>query len=181
MSSAFVIRVATPADAEAVTELLSASYPVLMADAYDEASLEAALPEMTRANPALLSSGSFYVAEQDDGGLAGCGGWTRDRPGSGEIEPGVAHIRHFATRPEWIGRGVGRAIYERCEEDASAAGMTRFECYASLNAEGFYLALGFSSERRIDIPMGKDTTFPAVVMRRAIQSDRRDRGPRQSG
>ncbi|GIL01932.1 MAG: acetyltransferase [Alphaproteobacteria bacterium] len=168
MPSAFIIRVTSPADAEAVTALLTASYPVLMATAYDEAVLGAALPAMTRSNPALLSSGTFYVAEQDDGELAGCGGWTRERPGTGEVVPGLGHVRHFATRPEWIGRGVGRALYRRCEEDARAAGVSRFECYASLNAEGFYQALGFATVARIDIPMGARTAFPAMLMRRDL-------------
>lgn len=168
MPSAFFVRVATPADADAVTELLGASYPVLMLTAYDEAELESALPLMTRANEKLLSSGTFYVAEQDDGRLAGCGGWTRERPGTGAVEDGLAHIRHFATRPEWIGRGVGRALYQRSEEDARCAGIASFECYASLNAEGFYLALGFRSVRKLELELVSGVTFRAVLMRRAI-------------
>ncbi|MEC9343218.1 MAG: GNAT family N-acetyltransferase [Pseudomonadota bacterium] len=168
MPLAFFVRTATPADADAVTGLLTASYPVLMATAYDEAALAGALPAMTRANPALLTSGSFYVAEQDDGELAGCGGWTPERPGTGETEPGLGHIRHFATGPQWVGRGVGRALYQRCEEAARAAGIRRLECYASLNAEGFYQALGFKTIRRIEVPMGPDAVLPSILMRRDI-------------
>ncbi|MCG6859323.1 MAG: GNAT family N-acetyltransferase [Salaquimonas sp.] len=168
MSSAFVIRVALPADAESVTELLAASCPVLMAGAYDEAALKVALPAMTRAKSELLSSGTFYVAEADDGELAGCGGWTRERPGTGETNPRLAHIRHFATQPKWIGRGVGQALCNRCEEDARAAGISRFECHASLNAQGFYQALGFDTLRRFELAMGNGSSLPSILMQREL-------------
>jgi GNAT superfamily N-acetyltransferase len=145
--------------------VFEAAYPVLMARAYDAAVLDAALPRMIRVNPALLDAGTFYVAADGRGAVVGCGGWSLARPGSGEVAPGLAHIRHFGTHPHWTGCGVGRAIYERCEADARAAGIIRFECYASLNAEAFYEALGFESIRRSHAPMGS-LAFPIVLMER---------------
>src|ERR1043165_1946892 len=142
-SSSFAVRVASLADDAGVTALLQASYPLLMKPAYDAAMLVPALELMTRANPALLSSGTYYVAQSQEGMLVGCGGWTREQPGDGITNEGIGHIRHFATHPEWVRRGIGRAIYRRCEADARKAGITRFECYSSLNAELFYSALGF--------------------------------------
>jgi N-acetylglutamate synthase-like GNAT family acetyltransferase len=168
MPSGFAIRIATPRDKAAVGALLNASYAALMPAGYDAATLAAALPVMTRANPALLASSTYYVAERDDGQIIGCGGWTPERPGSGEIEPELAHIRHFATHPQWTGRGVGRAIYERCEQDARAAGSRRFECYASLNAEVFYAAMGFAPVRHLDVPMEGGLTFPSILMTRTL-------------
>lgn len=168
MASEFVVRRALPADNLALSALLEASYPTLMAGAYDEAELAAALPFMTRANPALLSSGTFYLAEAEDRAMVGCGGWTRERPGSGEIVGAIAHVRHFATHPQWIGRGSARAIYAACEEQARAAGVQRFECYSSLNAEGFYVAVGFVRVRRIEVPMTPDLTLPSILMAKSI-------------
>ncbi len=169
MPSDFTVRVATPEDEPRVSELLRSCYPALLPKAYDEAILVMALPMMTRANPALLSSGTYYVAAaQECGLLVGCGGWTRERPGTGEIEPGLAHIRHFATHPEWLGRGIGRAIYTQSEMDARANGTRRFECYASLNAEGFYEALGFRTLQYIDVAMGPQLKFPSVLMQRPV-------------
>lgn len=168
MTAEVTLRVATPADGRAVGALLRASYPVLMRAGYDEAVLKGALPLMTRANPTLLSSGTYYVAETGSGLMVGCGGWTRERPGTGEVLPQLGHIRHFATHPDWIGRGIGRAIHDRCEEAARSAGVTRFECYASRNAAGFYAALGFSALREIAVPMGPDLAFPSVLMARTI-------------
>ena len=168
MPQDFTLRVATPADEAGVTALLEASYPPLMRPSYDQAVLAPALVLMTQASAVLLASGTYHLAKLADGRLVGCGGWTRERPGSGEVEPGLAHIRHFGTHPDWLGRGIGRALYARCEAEARAAGLCRFECQASLNAEGFYDALGFAAVRRIEVPIGPGPRLPGVLMTRAI-------------
>lgn len=167
MPTEISIRVAQPGDVDAVEKVLRASYPALMIRAYDPAVLARALPGMTRANPRLLAGGTYYLAEAA-GEAVGCGGWSLERPGTVEVEPGLAHIRHFGVDPGWTGRGVGRALYERCEAQARAAGARRFECYASLNGEAFYAALGFASAGTIDVPMGPDLTFPSIRMFRPI-------------
>ena len=161
-------RVATPDDATAVDALLQASYPTLMASAYDEGLLVPALMLMTKANLSLLASGTYYVAESRGGLVVGCGGWTRERPGTSMVETNLAHVRHFGTHPAWTNRGIGRAIYQLCETVARAAGVITFECYSSLNAEKFYSALGFKSIRRIDFELGPGAVLPGVLMRRQI-------------
>lgn len=161
----FSIRVAGLADAPAISELLEASYRALLAPAYDPAAMQTALPVLTRANRDLLGSGRFHLAQTDGGSLVGCGGWSLERPGSGEIEAGLGHIRHFAVHPDWLRRGVGRSLVAVCEQEARAAGLTELECFASLNAEAFYAALGFIPLRRHDLAMGSGTTLPSIVMR----------------
>lgn len=164
------IRTATPSDAEAVGTLLQASYPTLMAPGYPADVLERALPLIVRANPALLRSGTYCLAEAPDGALAGCGGWTLERPGAADapVDPALGHIRHFATHPGWTRRGVGRALFERCAADARAAGVRRFECYASLVAEPFYAALGFVAVEPLVVAMGPGISFPSVRMIRDL-------------
>lgn len=164
----FTIRVAAPEDEPLVSALLRASYPVLMRPSYGKAVLTAALPMITQANQVLLSSGNYYLAEAGPGRTVGCGGWTRERPGSGEIVPELGHIRHFATHPDWIRRGIGYAVYKQCEDQARRVGVRRFECYASLNGERFYEALGFKAVREIAVPMGQDLQFPSILMERSI-------------
>lgn len=161
------VRIATPDDHEAISHLFAVSYGTLMRAAYEAAVLEAALPLMTRANPLLLASGTFFVADTA-GNVVGCGGWTRARPDRGDVERGLGHVRHFATHPDHTGLGIGRVLYEACEKQALAAGVERFECYASLNAEGFYSALGFEALARIDVPLNDEIRLPAVRMIRAI-------------
>ena len=164
MTVQFMVRVASLDDAEAVGSVLRTSYPNLMASGYPADILARALPLMVRANPALLCSGTYYLAEGPDGTVVGCGGWTFERPGAAgaPIDPTPGHIRHFATDPGWIRCGVGRMLFDRCVADARAAGVRRFECYSSLVAEPFYGALGFVAIEPITIDMGPGIAFPSV-------------------
>ena len=166
----YEVRVARLEDAAGVDTLLQASYPRLMASSYEAESLAPALKLMTKANPALLRSGTYYVAELPTALAVGCGGWTLERPGTATVEPHLGHIRHFATHPDWTGRGIGRAIYRLCESTARSAGVRVFECYSSLNAEKFYSALGFERIREIDIEFRPNVLLRAVLMRSELKS-----------
>jgi GNAT superfamily N-acetyltransferase len=163
-----LVRVARPADSGAVSALLVASYSSLLAAHYDSYTLGRALPIMTKANPTLLASGTYYVAEDELGNLVGCGGWTTAQPGSEEVIEGEAHIRHFATHPERVRRGVGAALLTRCFSEARLPGIRKLHCFSSLNAEGFYRALGFDTVGPIDVPMGPSLKFPSVLMSRDL-------------
>ena len=161
------IRAAGPADEAAVRAVLEDSYPALMAPAYAPELLARALPLILRPHPRLLAAGTYFLAEEADQPV-GCGGWSLERPGEDEAEPGLAHIRHFAVRTGWNGRGVGRALYERCDREARAAGAVRLEVQSSLNGEPFYAALGFVRIGPIDVAMGPDLDFPSILMVRDI-------------
>jgi N-acetylglutamate synthase-like GNAT family acetyltransferase len=141
--SNFTIRIATSHDEAPVSALLKASYPELMRTDYEPEVLELAIPLMTKANSNLLNARTYFVAETVDRSVVGCGGWTMERPGTGEIVERLSHLRHFATHPSFTGKGIGRAMYETCEKDAKRAGIDRLECYASLNAQSSYNGLGF--------------------------------------
>jgi N-acetylglutamate synthase-like GNAT family acetyltransferase len=167
-AATYPIRIAGPPDLDAVGTLLVASYSSLLATRYESDMLRRALPFMTKAHPALLASGTYYVAESEPGNLVGCGGWTTSRPGTGEIIEGEAHIRHFATHPEWVRRGVASSLLSRCFRDAQLVGIRKLHCFSTLNAEGFYRASGFETTGSIDVPMGPSLTFPGVLMRREL-------------
>jgi GNAT superfamily N-acetyltransferase len=162
------LRVATLEDEEAVSAVLGPSYSRLMAAAYPPDLLALTLPAITRANPALLDSGRYYLVKAGTGEPAGCGGWSLDPPGREGEDSERAHIRHFATHPAWTRRGVGRLLYERCAADALAEGFTIFEAWSSLNGEAFYAALGFRRLERIETSMPGGVSFPAIRMERAI-------------
>lgn len=80
----------------------------------------------------------------------------------------MGHIRHFGVHPDWTRCGVGRALYAQCKTDARSAGVTEFECYASLNGEAFYCALGFRELAYIDLPLLDGLHFPSVHMAASI-------------
>lgn len=159
-----LIRTARPTDTDAVNLLLEASYSRLLTASYDSNILRLALPNMIKANPVLLASGTYYVAETEPGILVGSGGWTAAEPGSGEITEGEAHIRHFAIHPEWTRRGIGAALLARCFHEARSLGIRKLHCFSTLNAETFYRASGFQTIGPIGVPMGSTITFPAVLM-----------------
>ena len=160
-------RPARSEDAPEVTRLLALSYARLMAGAYEASLLAAAVPLIAVANPSLLASGRYFLAFTGAGDLAGCGGWSLERPW-GEAEPGLGHVRHFAVHPDHLGRGIGRALFEVSAAQARQAGVTRMECYASLNAEGFYRALGFRTVRPISVELRPGLVFPALEMHTAL-------------
>lgn len=162
------LRVAMPEDSDAVASVLGPSYTQLMAAAYPPGLLARTLPTITRANPDLLASGRYYLVESETGEPAGCGGWSSNPPGRRDEDLGRAHIRHFATHPDWTRRGVGRLLYDRCAADARASGFSLFEAWASLNGESFYASLGFRRLGTIQTEMPGGILFPAIRMERAI-------------
>jgi N-acetylglutamate synthase-like GNAT family acetyltransferase len=164
----YIVRVADPSDASAVSCLLAASYSALLESHYERVLLDRALPFMTKANPTLLASGSFYVAQSSHGELIGCGGWSLERPGTAKIVRGEAHIRHFATHPGWTRLGVGRSLMNRCCMDAKARDVSELHCCSTFAAENFYKALGFRTVAGADIPLDSEVSFPALLMQHAL-------------
>ena len=164
MADDFTIRQATPADAAAVSGVLRASYTQLLRGWYDQQTLDRALPFVVQANPELLSSGTYYVCVSDSDDFLGCGGWTQHRPEGGGAISGLGHVRHFATHPDHCRKGVGRAIYGRCEHDARNQGITALECQSSRYAVPFYRSVGFHVVESIQISFGVGVDFPAICM-----------------
>src|SRR5262245_61663382 len=164
-NDAYSLRAARRVDAAAVSALLEASYPQLLAPDYDPRLLAAALPLMTKANPRLLASGTYYVAQAAGEAIVGCGGWTIEAPGGGESPSGVGHIRHFAVHPQWIRRGIGKALLDCCLEEARARGFEALECLSTLTAEAFYRSAGFVVVGPLDVPMSATVMLPGVRMR----------------
>jgi N-acetylglutamate synthase-like GNAT family acetyltransferase len=167
-ASTHLVRVARPADSDAVGALLLASYSILLAASYDGGALGQALSLMTRANPTLLASGTYYLVEREPGIPVGCGGWSAARPGSGEIIEGEAHIRHVAIHPEWVGRGIGTSLLARCFSEARQSGIRKLHCFSTLNAERFYRGCGFETVEPFDVPLGPGVTLPGVFMSREL-------------
>ena len=161
-----LVRRATLADIGAVDALLGRSYgPLLRAD-YPPSTLVLALPRMARAQPQLLASGRYFVAEED-GRLLSAGGWSPEPPGGGPVVPGLGHVRHVTTDARVARSGVGRAVMDRVMADARQAGAMRLSSLSTLTAVPFYAALGFRPLRRVMLRFG-GADFPAVEMEREL-------------
>ncbi|MGI3187176.1 GNAT family N-acetyltransferase [Nioella aestuarii] len=162
------IRPAREEDREALTHLLAASYPALLASDYAPDLLARALPLIARANPALLASGSYYLMKPALGGAPlAAGGWTADSPHQPEAA-GIGHVRHVVTHPMATRRGLAARLIGRSFTEAKIAGLTQLVALSTLMAVPFYAAMGFAAEREEIIVMAPGVHFPAVRMVRAL-------------
>ena len=169
MAATVTIRPATPADLPRVDALLARSYPRLLARDYPPSVLVAVVPAIGRAKPALLASGTYWLAEAD-GAVLAVGGWTAAAP-SGGGTPGIGHVRHVATDPDHTRRGHARAVMARAMAQAAARGVRRLECLSTRTAVPFYAALGFRAAEALDVPIGGAIPFPAIRMTARLRTD----------
>src|ERR1700761_9476891 len=94
----------------------------------------------------LILDGTYFIIEED-GAIAGCGGWSRratlfggDHSAGRDaalLDPAkdAARVRAMYTSPTFARRGVGRLILSLCEAAAKAEGFTRVELAATLAGE----------------------------------------------
>jgi GNAT superfamily N-acetyltransferase len=163
------IRPARDGDRATLERLIAECYGTVYPGWYDEDVLGDAMPAMLRIDPALLASGRYFVATLGDA-ISGCGGWSTNSPGSGEVTDKIGHIRHFATLPDLMGKGIGGAIIERCIAEAAQTGMQQLRCFSSLPAEGFYARHGFAKLDSVNVMLRDGAYFPAVLMEKSLQS-----------
>ena len=170
MAQTVTVRVAGSPDLSAIDALLSLSYPILLKADYPPSVMVLALPLISRANPSLVASGSYYVVEEA-GAVVGAGGWTRSAP-PGQRGPAagarVAHIRHVVTDHRRTRRGIGRTLMERIVEDAATDGATALKCLSTRTAVPFYAACGFTEVKPVDVTLAPGVEFPAILMARLL-------------
>lgn len=160
-------RPATRGDLAALDALYARAYPRLLKADYPASVLVTALPVISRVQPALVASGTYFVAEQD-GRIVAAGGWTAARPGTRQHDPGRGNIRHVVTDDRMVRRGIGRRLMAHVIADARGAGCTWLHCLSTRTAVPFYAALGFVAGREVTVPVGGAVPFPAIEMRRDL-------------
>ena len=156
------LRAATMADLSAVDALLARAYPRLIKKDYPPSVLVTALPVISRAQPALLKTGTYYVVLQGQD-VVGAGGWTRDRK-----DTRLGHVRHVVSDDRLQRRGIGRLLLEHIFATAHQAGIREMECWSTRTAERFYNAMGFSTLGPLDVTLQGGITFPSIRMRRPL-------------
>jgi GNAT superfamily N-acetyltransferase len=92
--------------------------------------------------PESLGKRLVYVAEADGEPV----GWASLVP-RGE----VGWLEDLWIEPAWIGRGVGRMLFEHVKERARSLGAARLEWEAEPNARGFYERMGGSYVRDSEV------------------------------
>ena len=178
-----VIRRATPRDVPALRELIPLSARELSRGYYSEDETESAILHVFGPDSRLIADGTYFVAEEDDGRIAGCGGWSRrrtlyggDQMKSGEeplLDPGTeaAKIRAFFVHPDFARRGIGSRLLETCVEAARAEGFRRLELAATLPGVPLYAARGFREGEQLVVPMPDGRGLPIVRMERDLDAE----------
>jgi GNAT superfamily N-acetyltransferase len=158
----FTVRLARPDDLMQLDQMMARSYARQLKADYPPSTLVMALPLISRAQPRLLGSGRYFVAEIGGGEIIGAGGWSRAH------DPRLGHVRHLVTHYRHTRQGVASAIIGTVLEAASSEGVQRLDCQSTLTAAPFYRSVGFEGDERIEIELRPGIRFPAIAMQRRI-------------
>lgn len=170
-------RLATSDDLPALTALMERSIGELQKPFLDPAQIASSRTIMGL-DTQLIDDGTYFIVEQD-GKLAGCGGWSRRATlYGGDASPGrdaalldpakdAARVRAMYTHPDFARRGVGRLILELCETAARAEKFRTVELMATLAGVPLYRACGYMPiEDVVDASGG--TPVPLLRMRKRL-------------
>ena len=153
-----VVRPAADADLDTIAAVQEAAILALGAGAYARDQLEAWARVGIETRHCLLGQGSFFIA-QIHREIVGVGGWS---PDSGDRS--AAWIRYVFVRPDAVRKGIGRQVMVAVEASASAAGRSVLHVWSSLNAVGFYQALGYRRRRAVRVPLGRGMEMSGMHM-----------------
>lgn len=157
------IRVAETRDLARLDALFGRSYPKLLKADYPPSVLVTAVPLISKAQPALVASGTFHVAELSDGTLVGAGGWMPRR-----TRPQMGDIRHVVCDDRFLRRGIARALMRVSLREAAEAGVRLMDCKSTRTAVPFYLSMGFVPLGPIEVPLREGVVFPAIQMQQRL-------------
>jgi GNAT superfamily N-acetyltransferase len=174
------MRLATGSDVPALQQLIEQSVRTLSEGFYSAAQIDSALRYVFGADTLLIADRTYYVIPAADGSLMAAGGWSRratlyggdQMKGTADplLDPATqpARIRAFFVHPAWARRGLARRLFERCAQDAQAAGFGSFELMATLPGEPLYRALGFTEVERLTTTLPDGVGLPVVRMGRPL-------------
>ncbi len=180
MSVLFHIRNADASDIPVLRELIEQSIRGLQRGDYTERQMEGAIGHALGLDSQLIDDGTYFVAETNEGVLAGCGGWSNRKtlfgsdhgPGrSAELlDPRMdaARIRAIFVHPKFVRRGLGSLLLAHCERAAEAAGFRRFQMGSTLTGEALYRLRGYRATERIEVPLPNGEVLPVISMCREI-------------
>jgi putative acetyltransferase len=146
-------------DLDTIAEIQEASILTLGAASYSRAQVEAwARFGWHYRHQLLQDAGAFFVAERPDR-LVGVGGWSPD-----SLVAEIAWLRYLFVHPDSAGRGIGRQLVEVIEADARGRDRSTFRVWSSLNAVGFYTALGYRRVRQGRWPVTRDVEIGYLLL-----------------
>ncbi len=129
-TDSFRIERANPGDCEALTRI---AFAAKRHWGYPEAWIES-WREVLTIRPEYVLENWVCVAISQSSAL-GFYGFSKTDEGHWMLE-------HLWVEPRWMGRGVGRKLYEHAVASARQFDVSEFRIEADPNAEGFYLRMG---------------------------------------
>ncbi len=102
-------------------------------------------------------SDSCYVIDLDGAVVA-----------SGAVDLSTGQVDAIFVDPRYLRRGIASAMMRFLEETALASGLEWLILESTLNAEGFYQASGFSSERTSKYQSPRGFAMDCIVMKKRI-------------
>ena len=123
------IRRARPDEAATLTEIAHAAKRHW---GYPEEWIEYWKPDLT-ITPDFIDNNDVFVAVIG-GEIAGCCALV--------VTGSLAELEHMWIKPEYIGSGVGRSLFEHVKAEAAQLQLPALELSADPNAEGFYERMG---------------------------------------
>ena len=123
---------------------------------YPDGWIEEWKPDLT-ITPDFIANNEVFVAIGNDA-MAGCCALV--------VTGALAEIEHMWIRPEHMGNGVGRALFEHARDRAKELQFPVLELSADPNAEGFYERMG--AKRVGDVPASMNGEEARVLPRMRI-------------
>jgi GNAT superfamily N-acetyltransferase len=149
------IRRARPDEAAVLTEIAHAAKRHW---GYPEKWIQQWQADLT-ITPEFIANNEVYVAEKGET-IAGCGALC-----FGDV---VAELEHMWIRPEHMGAGIGRALFNHLRARAMSLKRPALEFSADPNAEGFYERMG---ARRIGEVRSEIEGQPRALPRMTLKID----------
>lgn len=177
----YKLRTARPEEIPALQQLIEQSVRHLQATDYGPAEIDAAVRTIFTVDTRLVTDGTYFVAEDETGSYAACGGWSRRKTlygGDAQVEakepelldPAVdaAKIRAIFVHPAHARQGLGSLVLKAAEDAAAAEGFRELEMGATLTGYPIYLKKGYVETERHHAPIGDGLSIEIVKMRKRV-------------
>ncbi len=161
MERPFLIRQANANDIKKIEQLMKLSMQELGQGHYTPEQIESSCKYVCVPDRQIIEDGTFYVVEDRNGEMVGCGGWSfrytlyagpKEQENQNRLldpQKDMARIRAMFVLSSVSGKGVGSLILKTSEQAAKKAGFNRGALTATQSGFAFYKAKGW-------IPMKKD-------------------------
>lgn len=160
--------------------LISESVRGLGRPYYSDRQIEFSIRSVFGVDTDLITDGTYFVAEIEHK-IVGCGGWSKRRTLYGAsiyaesrndelLDPAVdaAKIRAFFVHPDAARQGIGKAILDRCEEEAEKSGFRSAEMMATLPGVPLYSVCGYAGDEKVDVSVGEGESIVCVRMSKQL-------------